>query len=381
MNDDRQQDESTTGGDGGVVKITREDLSDIATGAAFLGAGGGGDPYIGRLLAMAAIDEFGMPDIIQSDEIDDDALVFTIAMLGAPTVLGEKAACGDDIDLAIERLAQRIGRKPDALVGIEIGGMNSLIPVMAASRLNLPLIDADGMGRAFPEIQMVTFNVYGIGCTPLSMTDDHLSSVIVDTADAKSAEDLVRLVSIHMGCAVVMSSYPMSGAQLKRTAVRGTLTLARDIGRAIVRGRREGDAVETLVSYLRTTPYYNQCKVLFDGKVHDIKRETTKGFSVGHCHLSALDGSDRVMEVSFQNEHLVARENGRTRAIVPDLICLVDRETAEPVPVEALKYGQRLKVVATSAAPIMRTPPSLAVFGPRAFGLEEDFVPLEEIPD
>jgi len=363
------------------MKIAPDDLRDIATGAAFLGAGGGGDPYIGRLLAMAAIDEFGMPEIIQADEIDDDAQVFTIAMLGAPTVLGEKAACGDDIDLAIERLAQRIGRAPDALVGIEIGGMNSLIPVMAASRLGLPLIDADGMGRAFPEIQMVTFNVYGIPCTPLAMTDDHLTSVIVDTADAKSAEDLVRLASVHLGCAVVMSSYPMNGAQVKSTAVRGTLTLARDIGRAIVRGRSEGDAVDTLVSFLRTTPYYNHCKILFDGKVHDIRRETRQGFSVGHCHLSALDGSGRVMEISFQNEHLVAREDGRTRAIVPDLICLVDRETAEPVPVEALKYGQRLKVIATSAAPIMRTAESLAVFGPRAFGLEEDFVPLEEIPE
>lgn len=363
------------------MKIEREDLKDIATGAAFLGTGGGGDPYIGRLLAMSAIDEFGMPDIIDPDSVDDDALIFTIAMLGAPTVLGEKAACGDDIDLAIERLAQRLGRKPDALVGIEIGGLNSLIPVMAASRLGLPLIDADGMGRAFPEIQMVTFNVYGVSCTPLSMTDDHLTSVIVDTADAKSAEDLVRLASVHLGCSVVLSSYPMSGAQLKHSAVKGTLTLARDIGRAIEQGRKEGSPIDALVTYLRSTPYYNHCKILFDGKVQDIKRETKLGFSIGHCHLAAMDGSGRNMEISFQNEHLVAREQGRTRAIVPDLICLVDRETAEPVPVESLKYGQRLKVIATSAAPIMRTPESLAVFGPRLFGLEEDFVPLEDIPD
>jgi DUF917 family protein len=87
------------------------------------------------------------------------------------------------------------------------------------------------------------------------------------------------------------------------------------------------------------------------------------------------------MEISFQNEHLVARVNGKTKAIVPDLICLVDRETAEPVPVDGLKYGQRLKVIATSAAPIMRTPESLAVFGPHAFGIDEPFVPLEQLED
>lgn len=363
------------------MNISKEDLHDIATGAAFLGTGGGGDPYIGRLLALSAIEQFGMPQIIDADSLPDDALIFTIAMLGVPMVLGEKAACGDDVDLAIERLSQRIGRKPDALVGIEIGGINSLIPVMAAARLGLPLVDADGMGRAFPEIQMVTFNVYGVSCTPLSMTDDHLTSIIVDTDTAKAAEDLVRITSVHLGCSVILSGYSMSGEQLKRCAVKGTLTLARNIGRAIAEGRREGDPIESLVSYLRSTPYYNQCKVLFDGKVSDIQRETKQGFSIGHCHLDAIDGSGRSMQVSFQNEHLVAREDGITRAIVPDLICMVDRETANPITAESLKYGQRIKVIATSAAPIMRTPESLAVFGPRCFGLEEDFVPLEDIPE
>ncbi len=363
------------------MDISTEDLNDIATGAAFLGTGGGGDPYIGRLLALSAIETFGMPTVVDAESIDDDAMIFTIAMLGAPTVLGEKAACGDDVDLAIERLAQRIGRGPDALVGIEIGGINSLIPVMAAARLGLPLVDADGMGRAFPEIQMVTFNVRGVSCTPLSVTDDHLTSVIVDTDGAKSAEDLVRVTAMHLGLSVIISSYPMTGRQLKDSAVRGTLSLAMEVGRAIRRGRREGQPVETLVNYLRTTPYYNQCKVLFDGKVSDIQRETKRGFNIGHCRLDALDGSSRKMDITFQNEFLVAREDGKTSAIVPDLICLVDRETANPVTVEALKYGQRVKVIGTSAAPIMRTPESLAVFGPRCFGLEEDFVPLEDIPE
>ena len=361
------------------MRLAADDLVHIATGAAFLGTGGGGDPYVGRLLAMNAVEQYGVPTVIEVDALPDDASVFTIAMLGVPTVLGEKAACGDDVDLAVRRLEQRLGRTADALIGLEIGGMNSLLPVMAAARLRLPLVDADGMGRAFPELQMTTFNVGGVSCTPLAITDDHLKSIIVDTADAKSAEDLVRIASVHLGCSVVLSSYPMTGKEVKRTAVKGTLSLARDIGRTIERGRGEGDPVQTLVDYLRTTPYYNRCKVLFDGKVRDIRRETKLGFSIGHCELAALDASGAVMEISFQNEHLIARLNGRVEAVVPDLICLVDRETAEPVPVDGLKYGQRLKVIATSAAPIMRTPESLATFGPQAFGLDEPFVPLEEV--
>ena len=363
------------------MKLGLEDLEDIGRGAAFLGTGGGGDPYIGRLLAANAVCEFGMPEVITAESVADDANVFTIAMLGVPAVLGEKAACGDDVDLAIRRLEQHLGCKADALVGIEIGGINSLLPVMAAARLGLPLVDADGMGRAFPELQMVTYNVYGVSATPLVVTDDHLTSLVVDAADAKVTEGLVRVASVEMGCSVIISSYPMSGADLKRTAVRGTLSLALEIGQAIARGRHAGNPVDELVAYLRTTPYYNQCRVLFDGKIRDLRREARAGFSMGHCRLEALDGSEREMEIVFQNELLVARENGQIKAIVPDLICLVDRETADPVPVEALRYGQRLSVIGTSAAPIMRTPESLAVFGPQAFGLSEPFIPLEDIAE
>ncbi len=363
------------------MRLEADDLMHIAMGAAFLGTGGGGDPYIGRLLAMNAVERFGLPTVVDADALSDDASVFSIAMLGVPAVLGEKAACGDDVDLAVRRLEQRLGRGADALIGIEIGGLNSLLPIMAAARLGLPVVDADGMGRAFPELQMTTFNVGGVSCTPLAVVDDHLTSVVVDAGDAKAAEDLVRLISVQLGCSVVLASYPMTGEDVKRTAVKGTLSLAREIGRAIERGRREGDPVGMLVEHLRTTPYYNHCKVLFDGKVHDIRRETRLGFSIGHCKLTALDGSDAIMEISFQNEHLIARQDGRVRALVPDLICLVDRETGEPIPVDGLKYGQRLKAVATSAAPIMRTPESLALFGSKAFGLDAPFVPVEDIND
>jgi len=361
------------------MKLTTEDLKDIARGAAFLGTGGGGDPYIGRMLATSAVEEFGPPDLISVDELADDANVYTIAMLGAPTVIIEKSACGDDVDLALSRLEKYTGKKADAVIPIEIGGVNSLIPIMAAARNGLPLVDADGMGRAFPEIQMVTFNVYGVSCTPLAVTDEHLNSLVVDTGTAKRAEDLVRVCSVDMGCSVMLSSYPMTGKQVKETAVTGTMTLALEIGRAIAEGRRQGDPTAALLAALRKTPYYNQCKVLFDGKVQDLRRETTGGFAVGHCVLAALDGSDRSMEVTFQNEHLVAKEDGQVRAIVPDLICMIDRETAEPVPVEALKYGQRIKVLGVSAPPIMRTPESLAVFGPQAFGLNEPFQPVESL--
>jgi DUF917 family protein len=85
------------------------------------------------------------------------------------------------------------------------------------------------------------------------------------------------------------------------------------------------------------------------------------------------------MEVSFQNEHLVAKQDGVVRAIVPDLIAILDRETAEPITTEGLRYGQRVKVMGASAAPVMRSPAALDVFGPQMFGLTDPFTPVEQL--
>lgn len=361
------------------MKIEIEQLPLIATGAAFLGTGGGGDPYIGRLLARAAIEEFGTPELIPPSSVADDANVYTIAMLGAPTVLVEKAACGDDIDLALTQLQEATGRPADALIPIEVGGINSMVPIMAAARSGLPLIDADGMGRAFPEIQMVTYNIHGVSCTPLVVTDEHLNSLVVRTGSAKRAEDLVRVCTVEMGCTVMLSSYSMTGRQARESAVHGTMTLALAIGTAIQDGRRRGDPVGALIEALEASDHYGKAGVLFDGKIIDLQRDNRGGFSVGVCVLTSLDGK-RSARLTFQNEHLLLTdENDRALAMVPDLICVIDSETAEPVPVEAMKYGQRVKVVGVRSPDILREPRALDVWGPRAFGLDRDFEPLETL--
>jgi uncharacterized protein len=97
--------------------------------------------------------------------------------------------------------------------------------------------------------------------------------------------------------------------------------------------------------------------------------------------ISSGTGREPEFRVEIQNEYLVARHHGRTVAIVPDLIAILDAESAEPLTAEMLAYGQRVRVIGYSAAPIMRRPECLKVFGPRLFGLDEDFRPVEELTE
>ncbi len=361
------------------MKVTLDLLEDFARGAAFLGTGGGGDPYIGRLAAQHAIEEHGPPELISLDELDDDTGVYPVAYIGAPTIFVEKLICGDDLDLAVSKLEELTGRKAGAFISGEIGGVNSIVPLAVAARRGLPVVDADGMGRAFPEVQMVTFNVYGVDACPAIIVNEHLEHVVVYAHDAKSTENKLRAIATEMGLGAGASCYPMTGRQAKDTAVGGTLSLAVGAGKAIAGGRRQGDPIEALLTYLRSTPYYNHCKVLFDGKIVDLLREVKGGWTVGTSVLDALDGGGGRMEIIFQNENLIAKVDGVTKAIVPDLVCVVDRESGEPVTTETLRYGQRVKVLGVSCAPIMRTPKALEVFGPRNFGFDEDFVPIEDV--
>lgn len=362
-----------------ALELSESDLTDFAMGAAFLGAGGGGDPYIGQLMAKNAIREFGHPMILDAESLPDDATVVMVGMLGAPTVLTEKAAAGPDIDLAIQRMSERLGRPVDVLMPIEIGGVNSTIPIVASARSGLPLLNADGMGRAFPEIQMLVMNFEGLSATPFVIVDEHLNSVIVDTSTAPDAEAFVRTIAVHMGLSCMVTGYPMTGADAKRATVWNTLTVALDIGRAIVRGRRTGDPVGELIRSLCATDIYGYAREIFDGKLIDLQRDTATGFSVGQARFEGLSDPERHLLVKFQNEYLIALEGDTLKAVVPDLIAIVDRETAEPIPVEALRYGQRVKILAVAAPKIITTPQALASVSPRCFGLDVNYQPIRSL--
>ncbi|TMV66901.1 DUF917 family protein, partial [Thioclava sp. BHET1] len=86
-------------------------------------------------------------------------------------------------------------------------------------------------------------------------------------------------------------------------------------------------------------------------------------------------GEDRgaVLELAFQNEWAVAFRDGQPVAMTPDLICLLDTVSGSALGTEAVRYGQRVSVVALPAPEILTSPAGLEAVGPRAFGYDIDF--------
>ncbi|WP_164232777.1 DUF917 domain-containing protein [Microbacterium hydrocarbonoxydans] len=341
--------------------IDSSHIEPLARGAAVLGTGGGGDPYIGALLARQAL-AAGAVTVLDLDEVPDDAHVLFVAMMGAPTVMVEKLPSLDEVIKPVQALGAQLGRPVTHIACAEVGGVNSTIPIAAAAALGLPLLDADGMGRAFPELQMVLPTLYGITASPFAFGDEKGNIGVLQTADNSWTERIARVACVEMGCSVMIAGFSMSGAAARESLVSGSLSRCIAIGERIEAAREEKtDPVAAAVELLGG-------RELFDGKVVDVQRATTTGFARGRARIDGDDGVSLTLQ--FQNEHLVAESEGRILATTPDLIMVLEGESGEPITTEGLRYGQRVRVIAAPADERWHSSAALAMVGPGYFGYD-----------
>ncbi len=189
-------------------------------------------------------------------------------MVGAPTVHIEKIENGGEGAVLREHLERLTGRTVAALMPAEIGGSNGLLPLTWAGRMGLPVVDADGMGRAFPLIPQVSMHLAGIDPNPGVMTDERGNVVVFRAISGAWMERLERSAAVEFGGAGAATEYIMTAAQAQDgAAVQGTFTLAIKIGEAL--NTAVGDPIAALVAVTGGLP-------LMIGKVTDVERRTRR---------------------------------------------------------------------------------------------------------
>lgn len=354
--------------------LTELDLDYVALGAAILGTGGGGNVYLGKLRGWEQLRAGRRIRVIAPESLRDDDMVIAVGGMGAPTVGIEKLERGDECVRAVRAIERAVGRKATALMTDEIGGANSIEPMIAAAIADLPVVDVDGMGRAFPELQMNTFFIYGLAPAPGALCDEKDNTVVyTEVQSPQWLEKLARAGTIAMGCTAGFALPPVTGRQVKDWGVKYTVSQAWRLGEAVMRARAEKrDPVDAILAH-------EHGQLLFRGKIVDVARRTTGGFARGSLSVEGSGGySGQALAIEFQNENLIARLDGNIIASVPDLICIVDAATGRPISTEETRYGLRIAVLGLPATNLFRTPQALAVIGPRAFGYDLDYKPLGE---
>lgn len=340
------------------------DLLPLSLGAALLGTGGGGNPYIGMLRLRELLRKGARVEMLPLEALDDDDYVGSVGGIGAPVVGIEKIKQGHECFRALRGVEEAMGSRCAALISAEVGGSNSIEPIITASYAGIPVVDGDGMGRAFPEVQMSTFFFYGHQASPAAIADDKGNVVVFkQVLDMYWLERFARHVAVDMGAGAGFAIAPMRGAFVKKTAVPGTLTQALEIGAAILDARaKRQDVIDRLLKETGAT-------LFFTGKVADVRRELKGGFSMGEARLTGLGThAGEEARIAIQNENLVLWVDGEPKVIVPDLIMNLELETGEPITTEMLRYGQQLAVIGIPAHELMKTERALEVVGPKAFG-------------
>ena len=224
------------------------------------------------------------------------------------------------------------------------------------------------MGRAFPELQMVTFTLGGISATPMAMVDEKGNGCNYSTISNAWTEKLARAITIEMGGSAMCSLYPVSAKECKEYLIKGSLSLIHHIGSIIE--KHSFNAYEILVKELNG-------KHLFQGRVRDVERRTEGGWNRGIVKLEGIDNFvNRDAKIDFQNEFLVAMEGDKVLATTPDLICMFDANTGAPVTAETIKYGLAVNILGLPCDPIWQSKEAIDMIGPRYFKYDIDYKPL-----
>jgi DUF917 family protein len=357
--------------DPAVWEVAEADLLPVSIGAGILGTGGGGNPYLGYLRVRRALRAGATVRVIDPTEIADDDLLVVVGGMGSPVVSYEKVAQGDEETAAARALEEHLGKRFDAIAPFEMGGGNSMAPMIVSAKMGIPLVDGDGMGRAFPELQMITYLIYGGSPEPSALADERGNRIVMsDVVDANWLERIARVVTIEMGGHAGVATAVMDGAFCKRSIIPNTLRLALSIGSAVLDARKtKSDPTDAVTEVAGGTRYLR-------GKVSDVHRRTAKGFARGHMVVDGVDeDAGRSIRIEFQNENLVIWEDDEPKVTVPDLISLVTTDTGEPITTELIRYGYRADVLVLPCPDLLKTERALAVVGPRAFGIDLDYEP------
>jgi hypothetical protein len=343
--------------------LTPADLDAIALGAGVLGSGGGGPAELGKLLVLEALRHTDPITIVPVESQEDTPLVVAVAQIGTPMVFGERLGRGTEPSDAVRALEAHLGARAGALMCDELGGLNSMTPLLAAAHLRLPVLDADAMGRAFPDLYMDTLSMYAEDPVPCAFCDDEGNIAILPGArDPKPTERLGRAITIAMGGMSYLARPAPFGQARRQAMIPGSYSRAWALGRAV---QRAVDRQDLPMLDLRGL---GGC-VLFHGLVTAVNRRSARGPLHGVVTIEDYVGRFTTpLRLDFQNEYLTAHLDSVLVAVTPDVISLIDDETGEPVAADQARAGHHVVVLGFQADPRMTTPTALQVVGPAAFG-------------
>jgi DUF917 family protein/N-methylhydantoinase A/oxoprolinase/acetone carboxylase beta subunit len=378
--------------------ISETDLDWITTGCYILGTGGGGSPYSVMLRVRGILRSGGTVRVVSPDDLTDDDRVGSGGGAGSPTVGIEKLSADEMMDAQTHLYDLLKGGPATHIIPLEIGGSNGLqgLVLGASTNMNVPCVDGDWMGRAYPTKWQTTPVVFGereIVFAPVAIADGNGNTLYMGSATSDlKVEQVVRAALSQMGSAVGTADAPVTGAETKRWAVEHTISLSWRIGRAVATARKENRIDSVAESIIDAVGGSKTGRVLFKGKIVGVERKLYMGHVYGEVIVEGADTFSGKIKIPFKNENIAAiripegvesktgeERNEDVLAIVPDLVTIIDAQNGEAIGTPEYRYGLLVQVLGFSASERWTSPRGIEIGGPKAFGFDHlEYRPLGE---
>lgn len=369
--------------------ISETDLDWITIGCYILGTGGGGSPYSTMLRVRGILRSGGTVRVVSPDDLKDSDRVGCGGGAGSPTVGIEKLSADEMMDAQNHLYDLFKGGRATHIIPLEIGGSNGLQGLVLGSspNMNVPCVDGDWMGRAYPTKWQTTPVVFGereIVFAPVAVADGNGNTLYMGNAKSDlKVEQVIRAALSQMGSAVGTADAPVTGAETRRWAVEHTISLSWRIGREVARARKE-NRIDSVADYIVDAVGGTEAgRVLFKGKIVGVERKLYMGHVYGEVIVEGTDANyTGRIKIPFKNENIAAirlpdgsdNETGKEKnedvlAIVPDLVSVIDAQNGEAIGTPEYRYGLLVQVLGFVASERWTGPKGIEIGGPKAFGL------------
>ena len=371
-----------------TIKLTTiEDCVDLLEGGLWMGTGGGGSYDDGMVLLKGALDSGLSLEWVDVESIPDEVWTATIGLHGTIAPISRETQgviermglidnMGDMyIAEAVKELGEYLGHEFGCLVPAELGAEAIPEALVCGARLGIPVVDGDYVGRAVPEEMQSTYCLYGKQSNLFASVDKWGNVVIVKNAvNTQALERIAKMIALAAFGYTAVATTPLRALDLKKILVRGTLTQCQKIGRALRRARQSGD--DPINAALKVVNGWQ----LFEGKVIGVETEDRDGYLFGTTHIEGRgDFVGQTLDVWFKNENLVSWLNGNPWICSPDLLTLAFKESGRGTYNADIKEGDEVVAIGMKGLDGFRSEMGLRLAGPRHFGFDIDYVPIEEL--
>lgn len=347
--------------------LNYQELEDIIFGCTILGTGGGGDLKGGIFAVKDALSKGKEFKLIDFEEIKENSYYVNPYFCGSISPESEEEKeLNPELIYAVKGLEKYMDINFDGVVSIEYGGGNTGQCMATGAMLDKYIVDADGAGRAVPELQFSTYYVTDNPIYPFSVATKYEDVAIFTKVESdERAEALSRMMAVATDNLVGMADHPIKGSDLKNAVIPNALTYAQKIGKA----RRE--ALENGENPINAILEEGNGKLIAKGRVNakNTYWEIKDGFTTGEIGISGIDDfKNKEYRIWYRNENMIIWENKEVKLTCPDLICVVNLEDGYPITNPNCTENQEVAVLAFEAHPLWKTEKGLKILNPKFFG-------------